>query len=139
MTPSPHSVGRGQPLDVAHAMMRKYGIRHLPVLDGGKLAGILSERDLYFVESVSGTDPRQVKVEEAMSQETYCVRPETPIEEVAMDMADHKYGCAVVMDDGKVAGVFTTTDALHALSKLHAKRDAEQPPVAGATRRGSGG
>jgi acetoin utilization protein AcuB len=118
MTPSAHSIGRDQSLEKAHAMMRKYGIRHLPVLEGGKLAGMLSQRDLYFVESLGGVDVQSVKVEEAMSPETYCVPPTTPVEEVAMEMAEHRYGCAVVMDGPRVAGVFTTTDALRALAEL---------------------
>ena len=118
MTPSAHSIGRDQSLATAHAMMEKYAIRHLPVLEGGKLAGILSQRDLYFVESVGGVDTRTVKVEEAMSPETYCVAPVTPVDEVANEMAERKYGCAVVMEGTRVAGVFTTTDALHALARL---------------------
>src|SRR5262249_17780332 len=118
MTPSPHSIGCDQTLEIAHALMRRHNIRHLPVLDGGKLAGVVSQRDLYFVEAMPGTDPRTGTVGDAMSQETYCVRPETPVDEVAIDMAQHKYGCAVVMDGAKVVGVFTTTDALNALSVL---------------------
>ena len=118
MTPSPHSIGREQPLETAHAMMRKHGIRHLPVLEGGKLAGMLSAHDLYFVEAEGGVDARAVKVEEAMSPDTYCVAPTTPVEEVAVDMAERKYGCAVVMDGTRVAGVLTTTDALRALAGL---------------------
>jgi len=98
--------------------MRQHGIRHLPVLEAGKVAGIVSQRDLYFVESLDGADPGTVRVEEAMSAETYCIPTDTPVEEVALEMADRKYGCAVVMDGTKVVGVFTTTDALHALSEL---------------------
>ena len=115
---APHSIGKNQTLETAHAMMRDHGIRHLPVLERGKLAGILSQRDLYFVESLSGVDPRTVLVEEAMSPDTYSVSRATPIEEVATEMAEHKYGCAVVMDGPKVVGIFTTTDALHALGAL---------------------
>jgi acetoin utilization protein AcuB len=119
MTSAPHSIGRDQTLAVAHAMMSEHGIRHLPVLEAGKLAGILSQRDLYFVESMGAPgDPKSVRVEDAMSQETYGVRPEVPVEEVALEMADRRYGCAVVIDHGKVVGIFTTTDALRALSKL---------------------
>jgi acetoin utilization protein AcuB len=118
MTQSPHSIGRDQVLEKAHALMREHNIRHLPVLEAGKLAGILSQRDLYFVESLGGVDPNVVKVEEAMSPDTYSVRPETPVEEVVAEMADHKYGCAVVIDGTRVVGVFTTTDALRALSEL---------------------
>jgi len=114
-------VGRDQPLETAHAIMRKHAIRHLPVLEGGKLAGLLSQRDLYFVESLGGIDTNTVTVDEAMSQETYSVRADAPVEEVALDMAEHKYGCAVVMDGARVVGVFTTTDALHALATIQGR------------------
>jgi acetoin utilization protein AcuB len=98
--------------------MRDHGVRHLPVLDGGKLAGLISQRDLYFYEALGATDPEAVMVDEAMSQETFSVRPEANVEEVALEMAEHKYGCAVVMDGVHVVGVFTTTDALRALAEL---------------------
>jgi acetoin utilization protein AcuB len=122
MTTSPHSIGRDQSLETAHTMMRTHAIRHLPVLEAGKLAGIVSQRDLYFVESLAPIDPRTVKVEDAMSQETYSVRPDTPVDEVAREMADRRYGCAVVIENNKVVGVFTTTDALRALSELLDRR-----------------
>jgi acetoin utilization protein AcuB len=118
MTASPHSIGRDQTLETAHAMMRANGIRHLPVLDGGKLAGVVSLRDLYFVESLAGADPRIVCVEEAMSPDTYAVSPDMAVEQVAADMAAHGYGCAVVIARDEVTGIFTTTDALRAISRL---------------------
>jgi len=105
--------------------MRRYGIRYLPVLEAGKLAGILSQRDINLVESIPGIDPRRTRVAEAMSQEIYCVHPDARVEEVALDMAEHKYGCAVVMAGSRVLGIFTTTDALRALSKLRV--DLEPP------------
>jgi len=115
MTPAPHSIGRDQPLSVAQDRMRSYGVRHLPVLDGGKLTGILSQRDALLVETLRDVDPAKVPVEDAMSTDVYVVAPETPLEVVAGAMAEHKYGCAVVMDGKHVVGIFTTVDALRAL------------------------
>jgi acetoin utilization protein AcuB len=120
MTPAPHSIGRKQTLAVAHEKMRQYGLRHLPVLEGGKLAGVLSQRDAYFVETIPGADPKTVAVEEAMSMDVYTVTPETPVLEVAAAMADHKYGCVVVSEGHHVVGIFTTVDALRALVALSA-------------------
>lgn len=117
MTPSPHSVGKDQTLSVAHRLMREHGLRHLPVLDHGKLVGIVSQRDLYFIESIKGVDLETERVEEAMSQEVYCVSPEMRLDEVVEEMAEHKYGCVVVVDAKKVVGVFTTTDALELLAE----------------------
>jgi acetoin utilization protein AcuB len=118
MTPHPHSIGRDQPLARAHAFMGEHRIRHLPVLDGGRLVGLLSDRDLHLIESLRDVDPTLLLVDEAMSIEVYAVRPETPLEEVTATMAERKYGCAVVLDRYKVVGVFTTVDACRALSAL---------------------
>jgi acetoin utilization protein AcuB len=95
--------------------MRTYGIRHLPVLEGGRLAGVLSQRDAYFIETLAGVDPAKVPVEEAMSVDVYAIPPETPLAEVAATMAEHKYGSAVVIDGSHVVGIFTLVDALRAL------------------------
>jgi acetoin utilization protein AcuB len=115
MTPSPHSIGRAQPLNVAQERMRHWGIRHLPVLDGGKLVGILSQRDALLVETLRDVDPAKVPVEDAMTTEVYLVSPDAPLGEVAGAMSEHKYGCAVVMEGAHLAGIFTTVDALRAL------------------------
>ncbi len=118
MAPMPHTVGEDQPLAVAHRMMREHKIRHLPVLSGGRLAGILTERDMALVETMKGVDPAKVPTGEAMSQLVYAVTPDTPLDEVAAEMAEHKYGCAVVMTAQKVVGVFTTVDGMRALHDL---------------------
>ena len=49
MTPGPHTIGRDQTLAVAHRLVREHGIRHLPVLHGGKQVGDQSQRDLHFI------------------------------------------------------------------------------------------
>jgi acetoin utilization protein AcuB len=46
MTSHPHTIGVDQPLSLAHKIMTEFRIRHLPVLDGGKLVGVISDRDL---------------------------------------------------------------------------------------------
>jgi acetoin utilization protein AcuB len=96
--------------------MRLHGIRHLPVLDGEKLVGILSERDVGLIESLRDLDPTQVLVEDAMTEDPYQVDPEEPIARVVTEMAERRIGSAVVAHDGKLLGLFTTTDALRALA-----------------------
>ena len=83
MTPSPHSIGRDQTLATAHRLMRKNGIRHLPVLDGGVLVGLVSERDLRFIETLQEVDLGVVRVEEAMSPDPYFVHADTPVRAAA--------------------------------------------------------
>ncbi len=121
MTPTPHSVGKEQPLSVAQRLMRENGVRHLPVLEHGKLVGIISERDLLFVQAITGVDLASTKVEDAMTQSVYCVPPEQRLRAVVAEMAEHRYGCAVIVEGAKVVGVFTTTDALDVLAHHLAK------------------
>jgi len=117
MSPAPHSVGKDQPLAVAHQLMREHGLRHLPVLEHGKLVGLLSERDLYYLETIAGVDPENERVEEGMSQDVYCVSPEARLLDIVVEMMTQKYGCAVVVESTKVVGIFTTTDALRLLAE----------------------
>ena len=116
MTRSPHSIGLDQPLSQAHKLMREHHIRHLPVLSGGRLVGILSDRDLAFVEALRDVDPSRVTVEDAMTAMPYSITQSTPLAKVAREMAEHRYGSAVIMEESHVIGVFTTTDALRALA-----------------------
>lgn len=118
MTPTPHTIGRDQTLSRAFDMMREYKLRHLPVLDAGKLVGVLSQRDLYFVEAIAGVQRTVDSVSEAMASEIYTVAPTATVPEVARTMGDHRYGCAVVVDHGKVVGIFTATDALALVARM---------------------
>jgi len=118
MTANPRTIGQEQTLAVAHGLMREHNVRHLPVLEGGKLVGMLSQRDLHLVETLRDVDPATTKVEQAMTMDVYVTSPTTPLEEAARVMAEHKYGSAVVLDRGKIVGVFTTVDALVALANM---------------------
>jgi acetoin utilization protein AcuB len=122
MTTSPHTIGLDQPLSQAHAMMSKHRIRHLPVLSGGKLLGVLTDRDLHLIETLKDVDPTKVTVEDAMTPAPYSVTPQTALDEVAAEMAEHKYGCAVVMDNQHVVGVLTTVDLARALTEVLRQR-----------------
>ncbi|MBK6686284.1 MAG: CBS domain-containing protein [Deltaproteobacteria bacterium] len=118
MTPSPHSIGPGQTIAVALKLMRTHGVRHLPVLDGGNIIGLVSERELELVATLGATNPERAPVEQAMIPDPYWAEVDTPVAEVAAKMAERKLGSAVITRGGKLAGVFTTTDALRALAEL---------------------
>lgn len=117
MTPQPLTIGREQTLATAHKMMAENGIRHLPVLEHNDLVGIVSQRDLYFVETLAGVDKLTDKVEDAMTTDTRTFAPETPLEEVARAMFDEKLGCAVIVERDRVIGIFTAMDALRLLAQ----------------------
>jgi len=122
MTLAPHTIGPRQSLAAAGRMMRDNDVRHLPVLDGGRLVGLLSQRDLLLVEAMPGVNPTDVRVEEAMVQDVFTVPRDAPIGEIVETMLAKKLGSAVVDDDGRVIGVFTTIDALRALHELLERR-----------------
>lgn len=118
MTTSPHSVGVDQPLKKASGLMREHHIRHLPVISGHKLVGMITERDITLLESMVDLDPAKVTVEDAMSSGVYAVSPDAPLDEVVATMAEHKYGSVVIMQNEKVVGIFTTVDVCRAFSEL---------------------
>jgi acetoin utilization protein AcuB len=122
MTVSPHTINAELTLDKAEVMMREHRIRHLPVLKGGKLVGVVTDRDLRMVESFKDVDPTKVKIEEAFTPEPYTVSPSAPVDEVAREMARHKYGCALVVDNNKLVGIFTWIDALIAMDSILQQR-----------------
>ena len=116
MSPMPHTIGRDISLKEAMAMMREYRFRHLPVLDGGKLVGVLTDRDVKLVSAFKGSDA--MTVDEAMTPDPYVVAPDAGLDHVVAEMAEHKYGCAVIQQaNGKVVGIFTATDGLRVLSQ----------------------
>jgi acetoin utilization protein AcuB len=118
MTASLHTIAPARPLAAAARTMRDHHIRHLPVLEGGKVVGMLSQRDIYLIESLPGVDPTEVRVEEAMVQDVFSVTPETPVGEAIERMIEQKIGSAIVAEGEHVVGVFTTIDALRALHHL---------------------
>lgn len=121
MTATPVCVQLDAELEEAVKLMQEHRIRHLPVMDGGALCGVVSDRDLAMVESLLPDEWERICVAEAMTPEPYTVAPDAALWEVARHMAREKFGCAVVADDrGEVLGLFTTTDALRVLSELAA-------------------
>lgn len=118
MTTSPHTIGIEQTLAHAQETLRTHDIRHLPVLHGGKLVGVVSQRDLALIEGLRGVDVTTMTVEDAMSQSVYSCSPDASLDEVVGEMAEKKYGCAVVLQNHKVVGIFTTVDVCKALSEL---------------------
>ena len=118
MTKTPHSVGDDQTVVEAALRMRELNVRHLPVMRGSRLVGIVSHRDLAVLEAIAGAHPSELTVSHAMTPEPYAVEPSTPLREVAATMADHRYGAVVIVEDGEPTGIFTTTDAVRVLSQL---------------------
>lgn len=114
----PHTIGHDQSLAKAEEMMREHNVRHLPVLEGGQLVGLISERDLRFVESFKDIDRNKATVDESMIDEPYKVEANSSLKTVVEEMVENKYGSAIVTSDGKLLGIFTYIDAMRALRDL---------------------
>jgi acetoin utilization protein AcuB len=112
------TIGDEQTMLMAHRLMRQARVEHLPVLRQTKLVGILSDRDLNLIETLSDADPKLVLVSDAMIGDPYVVAPDAPLADVASTMSLKKLKCAVVSEHHKVVGLFTTADACAALAAL---------------------
>jgi CBS domain-containing protein len=125
MTADPHSIELGHNLATAEQRMKQLHVRQLPVLHEGSLRGTISERDVALVRALE-LDPREIGIDEALAFEPYTVSPDAPLARVARAMGAHRYGCAVVVQDGRVRGIFTATDALRALAELIDRYEPDQ-------------
>jgi acetoin utilization protein AcuB len=118
MTSMPGTIDADRTLEQAREVMFEFQSRHLPVLRDGMLVGIISQRDIAVAESL-GPRGKAHSVEEAMSAPAFTCGPDAHLHAVATEMADHKYGTAVVVEREHplhVIGLFTTVDALRALA-----------------------
>ncbi|MCB0353740.1 MAG: CBS domain-containing protein [Bdellovibrionales bacterium] len=118
MTPFPHSIGLDQSLSLAKERMREFNIRHLPVQDGGKLVGIVTDRDMSFALGLEKKSDDEMSVEEVYTAEPYTVSAGTRLGRVLEHMAKDHIGCALVLEHDKLVGIYTTVDACRDLSLL---------------------
>jgi acetoin utilization protein AcuB len=118
MTTQPHTIGHDQTIEKAKAVMHDLRIRHLPVLNGGKLIGMLTERDINLVLTFESPSAAKMTVAEACTEQPYTTTPSALLSDVVSHMADKRIGSAVVVDNQKVVGIFTEVDAMRALAEL---------------------
>ncbi len=116
MTPAPHTIAQDATIADAFSQMAKLRIRHLPVLVDGRLVGVLSERDVHLVRSLTDLDSSKIRVADAMTTTPFTVSPSESCDRVAGEMANQRYGCAIVMDGDAVVGVVTTVDICRAFA-----------------------
>jgi acetoin utilization protein AcuB len=97
------------------------GIRHLPVVDGTEVVGIVSDRDLKRAMASSATSLEvhelrylldRLKVAEIMTRGVITIGPTFPLEEAARLMVQEKIGAVPVVDEGRLVGIVTETDVL---------------------------
>ena len=118
MSPEPLTLTLHDSVADAQALMNDKQIRHVPVLAGSRLVGVVSERDLRMLQAIPALNVRTLPLEEVTSSDVYHVAPDTPLRQVAEEMAEHKYGCALIVEGETLVGIFSTTDLGRAVVTL---------------------
>jgi acetoin utilization protein AcuB len=118
MTLSPRTIQRTASLADAHHMMREHGVRHLPVMEGSALVGVVTQRDLYLLETIAELDLEKIDVGEAMTERPFIVTGDTALDEVLEIMTAKKYGSCIVVGRTGIEGIFTATDACRVLATM---------------------
>jgi FOG: CBS domain len=119
MTPFPYSIDINAPVAEARAFMQKQKIRHLPVISDGKLAGIVSDRDikLYLGPDLDYPAASEARVSDVYLANPYAVDLNEPVDNVLAVMAERHIGSVLVTRDGKLAGLFTASDACRSFAE----------------------
>ncbi len=129
MRRSPVTVGPSDSLHHAMKTLEAWKIRHLPVVEGDKLVGIISDRDVKkaapspfdlataeeFLRLTSG-----VTVKEVMGKKVVTISQYAPIEEAAALMCQNRIGALPVVHDGRLVGIITEADVLGVLTEMMA-------------------
>ncbi|ADI13538.1 CBS domain-containing protein [Truepera radiovictrix] len=124
MTATPQTVSSKTPVMEAMQLLRKGGYRRLPVVDGDKLVGIVTDRDLKEATPSKATTLSvyelnyllsKLTVHDVMVTPVITVAPEEPVENAALLMEEHKISGLPVVSGGTLQGIFTITDMLRAI------------------------
>lgn len=121
MMGSPVTLKPDDTLALANDVISLGRIRHIPVVEDGKLRGMLTERDLMgaaatqifgLKQSSKTALLKSVLIKDVMKKRVVTVAPDTPIKDAAHILADKKIGCLPVVSEGTLVGLITTTDIL---------------------------
>ena len=118
MTKIPRTVDVSDNIKIVKKLMSEHQINHVPVLEQGKLIGIISERDVTFVSGLKNVDIDQACARDVMTADPFWVPPETSLKRVCETMASQQIGSTVIADFSmNILGIFTYVDALKIICK----------------------
>jgi acetoin utilization protein AcuB len=124
MTPDPVTIRSRDTLSKAKSIMTAGNFRRLPVVDDGRLVGILTERDLHKYSGFLAS----TRVNAAMRTVLITITPYYSVGDAARLMLKHKIGGLPIVADGTLVGIVTTTDLLKAfLNVVQATNEIVQP------------
>jgi len=124
MTKKVYAVEPEEYLSDALSVMKEQSIKHVPVVKGGKLKGIISDRDIkeYSPSKATSLDIYELhyllaktRIKEMMNTKVITTTADTPVEEAAMLMLDSDIGCLPVLDSGNVVGIISDKDIFRSL------------------------
>jgi len=120
MHKNPHTVTTGTTLEEAYRLMQESRFRHFPVLEGGRLVGVVTDRDLRLATSTLAPVPfpAGALVGDMMTRDPRTAGLLDPVEDAARVMRELKIGCLPVVDGGELLGIVTGIDLLDALLLL---------------------
>jgi CBS domain-containing protein len=111
MTSNPCSIDADKSVAYAAKMMRDEDVGLAPIVEGDKLIGMLTDRDIAIRVVAEGRDPGQVKVRDVASKQVVTIDPQQDLAEALRIMAKHQVRrLAVVEEDGKLVGVVAQAD-----------------------------
>jgi acetoin utilization protein AcuB len=108
-------------MNEANLRMRRHAIHHLPVVRDGRVVGVVSDGYLDNQATVPFFDPDRVTLEEVMIRDVVQVGPKTPLAEAVQLMLARGVGSVLILEHGELVGLFTTSDALRALTEITAR------------------
>ena len=120
MTPFPYFVDGMDPIAKLEELMHGHEIRHVPVQSGGRVVGIVSERELRRLvnPSLPAIDKSRIRARDVLVADPYVTEFDTPLQSVVREMADRRIGSAIVVRKGKLAGILSVTDVCRILAEL---------------------
>ena len=111
MTKSPRTIGRASTIVEAARIMRDEDVGIVPIVDGDKLVGTLTDRDIAIRVVAEGKDPNTTKAEQVASRELVTIDPQQDLDEARRLMARHQVRrLPVVEEDGKLVGIVAQAD-----------------------------
>lgn len=124
MTPFPHCIAADAAVQEAVTMMRRHGVRHLPVIDGHRLIGVVRQAEVDLWARDAGADGTMRSLCRA---EPLVVELHVTLGTVAREMARRHVDAALVVRDGRLAGIFTSTDACRVLAVICRQSEGGEP------------
>jgi CBS domain-containing protein len=111
MTSNPCSIDADKSVAYAAKMMRDEDVGLAPVVEGDKLIGMLTDRDIAIRVVAEGRNPDEVKVSEVASKQVVTIDPQQDLDEALRIMAKHQVRrLPVVEEDGRLVGVVAQAD-----------------------------